>query len=513
MNAEGSPLNRRRRRRTGAIGSDDDTEVHLSPSTSSPEEAFSPRDEKGELLSAPEYLALASLSPWVPTPDAATKRLLEIADADQRGVVPVTSASGGDVDREIRHVDLGCGDGRINFAAVGEPWSVGRSTGIDVDENVLERCREKLRRRFVPKTSSWFARRRDTLAATAAGGGGGGSEDTATERGEEEETGDVKSEAERLEFLRGDLVKVVAREKERYLRSKAGHSSDSSSSALEKDPESDLVDQRLDEADIITMYFVSDALQKLRPYLASRLAAKPGVRIITVGYDVQGWEGALVWAERVLGLGVFRYDMDKLSREGELGLLWDTDNDAGNADGDAHDKYGGVETTASAPMPEEFRLGGGGDSNKLYDNSNSNHAADSDEEMAEIQRKREADFEQLRAGLRIHHDEDLDEFASVRERRRAEEHRDVLLEQGGEEWEMVDGGWDFDEEEDLGGEEAVNEEAAKRRRAGLAGTMEGRRRAQAAAGKGKEKKAGKKGCGGGKGGGGKASTPVWKKPE
>jgi tRNA G46 methylase TrmB len=39
------------------------------------------------------------------------------------------------------HVDLGCGDGRLNFMAVDNPsFNVGKSWGVDVDENILKKC-------------------------------------------------------------------------------------------------------------------------------------------------------------------------------------------------------------------------------------------------------------------------------------------------------------------------------------------------------------------------------------
>ncbi len=50
-------------------------------------------------LDAPLYLALASLSPWVPFPDAVVRLVLEVVNLGPDNV----------------HVDLGCGDGRFNF--------------------------------------------------------------------------------------------------------------------------------------------------------------------------------------------------------------------------------------------------------------------------------------------------------------------------------------------------------------------------------------------------------------
>lgn len=76
-------------------------------------------------MSVDEYLRRASLSPWVPTPDAAARRMLQIASA---GVDDV-------------HYDLGSGDGRLNFAAIDAPFRVRRSVGLEIDDDLLARAR------------------------------------------------------------------------------------------------------------------------------------------------------------------------------------------------------------------------------------------------------------------------------------------------------------------------------------------------------------------------------------
>ncbi len=59
------------------------------------------------------------------------------------------------------------------------------------------------------------------------------------------------------------------------------------------------------------MYFVDDALRQLKLFLASALGGRDGVRVVTVGYEMKGWDAA--WVERVLGLTIFNYDMKDVS--------------------------------------------------------------------------------------------------------------------------------------------------------------------------------------------------------
>uniref|UniRef100_A0A7S3VEK7 Uncharacterized protein n=2 Tax=Chaetoceros debilis TaxID=122233 RepID=A0A7S3VEK7_9STRA len=65
-----------------------------------------------------------------------------------------------------------------------------------------------------------------------------------------------------------------------------------------------------EECTIVTMYFVSDALQKLKPKFEQYLVGKKGCKIITVGYEMKGWESQ--WVEVCLGLTVHMYDMENL---------------------------------------------------------------------------------------------------------------------------------------------------------------------------------------------------------
>ena len=77
-----------------------------------------------------DYLKKASLSPWVPVPDAVARSMLDMADASEEDI----------------HVDLGSGDGRVSFHAL-DGYGVQRSVGIDVDEAVVEIAEQRRSKR------------------------------------------------------------------------------------------------------------------------------------------------------------------------------------------------------------------------------------------------------------------------------------------------------------------------------------------------------------------------------
>ncbi|KAL7550078.1 hypothetical protein ACHAWF_013313, partial [Thalassiosira exigua] len=335
--ASDPPLRRRRRRVGGPLSSspaDPSSEATRPPPSADrsfdlgsppPSEAFAPRDAAGALLTSDQYLALASLSPWVPAPDSVARRALEIAELTSDDV----------------HGELGCGDGRMNFAAMGGAAgaTARASWGVDVDENVLERCRERMRRRFVPRDG--------------AGSEGGG-------RG--------------LEFLRADLVRVAERRRERFLGAGGDEGCE--------------VTRRLSDSTVVTMYFVRDALLRLKPYLASVLGGKKGVRIVTIGYEMEGWDAS--WAERVLDLSVFRYDMEGVSnRPAE----WREEGEDEKKDED------GIRASVR-------------DGSDVYAVEDDYSAVDESPALAEyLGRKRADDMDALHAGLEIRHDPHLDDFA------------------------------------------------------------------------------------------------------
>ena len=75
-----------------------------------------------------DYVEKANLSPWTPVPDSVARKIFDSA-------MP-TSA---DI-----HVELGSGDGRVNFHAM--DYGVGKSVGIDVDEAIVQQGVERLQR-------------------------------------------------------------------------------------------------------------------------------------------------------------------------------------------------------------------------------------------------------------------------------------------------------------------------------------------------------------------------------
>jgi len=63
------------------------------------------------------------------------------------------------------------------------------------------------------------------------------------------------------------------------------------------------------ECTVMTMYFVEDALLKVKPLIEKNLLGS-NCKIVTIGYPIKGWEP--VWAEVILGLTVHLYDMKNL---------------------------------------------------------------------------------------------------------------------------------------------------------------------------------------------------------
>ena len=116
-----------RRRRTGYTTI---PETPVRPQHLGLSEAYRPDEENVD-----DYLAKASLSPWVPLPDSACRALLDLVQMNETD----------------KHVDLGSGDGRVNFWAAdgaGVEWTL----GVDIDEGILKVARERLSKRHpLPK--------------------------------------------------------------------------------------------------------------------------------------------------------------------------------------------------------------------------------------------------------------------------------------------------------------------------------------------------------------------------
>ena len=65
------------------------------------------------------------------------------------------------------------------------------------------------------------------------------------------------------------------------------------------------------ECDVLTMYFVDEALQKLKPILEEHLV-ETECRVVTVGYEMKGWSAC--WVETIVGLNVFVYDLKEMQK-------------------------------------------------------------------------------------------------------------------------------------------------------------------------------------------------------
>lgn len=75
-----------------------------------------------------EYTEKATLSPWTPVPESVARKIFDRADPTPEDI----------------HVELGSGDGRVNFFAM--EAGVKRSIGIDVDEGIVKVANDRLNR-------------------------------------------------------------------------------------------------------------------------------------------------------------------------------------------------------------------------------------------------------------------------------------------------------------------------------------------------------------------------------
>jgi hypothetical protein len=184
--------------------------------------AFVARDRLGNEISMDEYLHFASLSPWVPCPDPVAIRALDIAKVSSDDI----------------HYELGSGDGRMNFHAIGTSYNVKKSVGIDIDPSLIERSNQR-KARIHPCPAH-------------------------------------------LQFLCADLID------------------------LKDSKTAEIWDKIKEECTVLTMYFVEDALLKIKPLIEEKLIGS-SCRVITIGYPMSGWEP--VWFEVLLGLKIYMYDI------------------------------------------------------------------------------------------------------------------------------------------------------------------------------------------------------------
>lgn len=185
---------------------------------------FIPRNKHGEEVTMGEYLEFASLSPWVPCPDAVARRALDIAGANEKDI----------------HYELGCGDGRLNFFAL-DLYKVKKSVGVDIDPSMVSQSMDRIARRHPAPQN--------------------------------------------ISFVCADLIDETNETSDQIWKSISN------------------------ECTILTMYFVEDALDKLKPFLEKHVLGKK-CKILTIGYQIREWEPK--WVEIVLGLTITMYDMENI---------------------------------------------------------------------------------------------------------------------------------------------------------------------------------------------------------
>ena len=159
----------------------------------------------------------ASLSPYLPVPEAVAHKMLMLANACPSDI----------------HYELGSGDGRVNLHATEAPFSVSKSIGVEIDIRLIHESKERARNRPC------------------------------------------------VQFIHADLM--------------------NSRHQVWRDME--------EEATVITMYFVQNALMQIRESLAN-VISKPNCRIVTCGYPIPDWDPRQVDQQRGLSLYLYENRVD-----------------------------------------------------------------------------------------------------------------------------------------------------------------------------------------------------------
>lgn len=227
-----------------------------------------------------DYLKKSSLSPWVPTPDSVARRMLQLAH---------TSAD--DI-----HCDLGCGDGRVNGIAL-QHFNVARTVGIDNDPDLLNTARDRL---LTIGYSCRFFNYHHLY------------HDENTTTNPRDELSFLEPNQEYLSSI--DSAKFPAKvdfiyaDLEMYFNN---NNNNPRNDDQENHKDHQILKDKYDifsDCTVLTMFFVEDALEKIRPTLEDRFKGS-GCRIITNGYAIPGWKPD--WIEPILDLKIHLYDMSK----------------------------------------------------------------------------------------------------------------------------------------------------------------------------------------------------------
>ena len=105
-----------------------------------------------------------------------------------------------------------------------------------------------------------------------------------------------------------------------------------------------------EECTVLTMYFVDEALQKIKPILEEKLGGS-GCNVVTVGYNMKGWEP--VWVEVILGLPVHLYKMKNKEESAPTPEEMLTGNDSSMSASDLVDKFGEDEKDELNPFLDD----------------------------------------------------------------------------------------------------------------------------------------------------------------
>jgi hypothetical protein len=99
-----------------------------------------------------------------------------------------------------------------------------------------------------------------------------------------------------------------------------------------------------DECTILTMFFVEDGLQKLKPFFETYLTGTK-VKIVTIGYPMRGWQSS--WEEVVLDLRIHLYQMNHDDSEDRIDAYDTLSASAPFEDDD-------MSTAGMIPLDEQF---------------------------------------------------------------------------------------------------------------------------------------------------------------
>jgi hypothetical protein len=217
-----------RRRRGGSASA-------VAVATPKDPHSFDPSKLDPSLISAMgSCLEDASLSPFLPVPDAVARKMLDIAKAAPTDI----------------HYELGSGDGRVNFHAT-DPHSfdVQKSVGVEIDARLIEMSKERL----------------------------------LLLEGEQRQQ---QQQQRNVHFIQADLM----------------------------NPNHKVWQDMEDEATVVTMYFVENALFTISESLEKLLKQQRNCRIVTCGYPIPNWHPQRV--QQLLGLSIHLYQFNTSDSDG-----------------------------------------------------------------------------------------------------------------------------------------------------------------------------------------------------